>query len=86
MIRIFAAKSFLFSNGEEEVEVKNREMKEVPDWVADTQLFKLAEIDGNIQIMESKAVQKEVEKTGTTTKQAKKKEKAEEEKSATDKE
>lgn len=90
MKRIFATKSFIFSNGEDEVKVKNHDWTEVPDWVTKTQLFKLAEIDGNIQIVQGKSEEKAIEETGTTEKQAKKKEekqlKEEKEKSSADKE
>ena len=90
MKRIFATKSFIFSNGEHEVKVKNPDRTAVPAWVIKTQLFKLAEIDGNIQIVQGKSEEKAIEETGTTEKQAKKKEekqlKEEKEKSSADKE
>lgn len=92
-MRVFSVKSFLFVRGEEKVKVRNQEMKDVPDWVAETQLFKLAQIDGNIQILSSKSEEKQVEKDGTTVKKAQEKKekkekdekKEEKEKSSTEK-
>lgn len=84
MKRIFATKSFLFSNGEDDIQVRNHQWIEVPDWVTKTPLFKLAEIDGTVQIVQSKAEEKAIEKTGKTKKETKKKEAKE--KSSADKE
>lgn len=63
-MRIFANKSFIFSNGEDEVEIKDHEFKDVPDWVAKTKLFKLAESDGSIQLIEGAKQEKKIEKDG----------------------
>lgn len=53
-MRIYSNKSLLFINGDERVKVKNFEMTDVPDWVKDTPLFKLAKADGTLTIIESK--------------------------------
>lgn len=60
-MRIFASKSFLFQAGEEETSIRNHEIKDMPDWIAATTLFKLAENDGSIQVIENSIQQKTVE-------------------------
>lgn len=80
MIRVFAVKSFLFTRGDEKVKVRNQEIAEVPNWAADTQLFKLAKIDGNIQVLSSKSEEKQVEKDATTAKKVEEKKEKEEKK------
>lgn len=60
-MRVMATKSLLFTQGEESVTVKNREIKDVPDWVAETMLFKLAQKDNTIQVIENKEQQKKAE-------------------------
>ena len=59
-MRIHSAKTFLFQHPkktEESVEIKNSEMKSLPDWVEDTMLFKLAMKDKDITIIESREQQ-----------------------------
>lgn len=63
-MRIFSTKSFLFTRGNEEIEVQASNFADVPDWVADTSLFKLAKKDKSVSIMENAAQQKQVENTG----------------------
>lgn len=60
-MRVLATKSLLFTQGEESVTIKNHEIKDVPDWVAETMLFKLAQKDGTIQVIENREQQKEAE-------------------------
>lgn len=61
-MRLFASKSFLFLNGEEEASIKNQDMKDMPDWIAETKLYKLAETDGSIQVIENSSQQNAIEK------------------------
>lgn len=61
-MRIFSKKTFLFKDGESEVKVRNKDIIDVPDWIAKTPLFKLAEKSGDIQVMDSANKIKEVEK------------------------
>ena len=63
-MRIFANKSFIFSNGEDEVKVRNLDFADVPDWVAKTRLFKLAVGDKSIQVVESTKEQTQIENDG----------------------
>ncbi|MBD5572390.1 hypothetical protein [Clostridium botulinum] len=56
-MRIYSNKSLLFINGDERKKVKNFEMTDVPDWVEDTPLFKLAKADGTLTVIESREQQ-----------------------------
>lgn len=60
-MRVMATKSLLFTRGEENVVIKHHEIKDVPDWVGETMLFKLAQKDNSIQVIENKTQQKEAE-------------------------
>ncbi|OHW63078.1 hypothetical protein EUAN_08620 [Andreesenia angusta] len=79
-MRVMATRSLLFTRGEEEVKIKHHEIKDVPDWVAETMLFKLAQKDNTIQVIENKLQQKEAEnsKPATNKKPATKESPAEE--------
>ncbi|NFK78995.1 hypothetical protein FDA95_10330 [Clostridium botulinum] len=60
-MRVFASKSYLFKQGEEGAPINNKEIKDMPDWIENTLLFKLAESDGSIQIIENNIQQKSIE-------------------------
>ncbi|WP_034438020.1 hypothetical protein [Clostridium ihumii] len=58
---IFSKKSFKFINGTEEANIRNQEMKEMPDWIEGTLLFKLAKEDDSISVIENRKQLKAVE-------------------------
>lgn len=60
-MRLFSRKTFLFKDGDEEAIVKNHEIVDAPDWIANTPLFKLAESSGDIEIINSVEKQKVAE-------------------------
>lgn len=53
-MRLRSDKSFLFKGDSEEVTIKAGEIKDVPDWVAKTDLFKLAKKDGAVLVISTK--------------------------------
>lgn len=81
-MRVYSEKTFLFKDRDEKVLVRNKDIIDVPDWIASTDLFKLAEKSGDIQIINSSTKQKEVE----NNKKNKKQENIKEESPSTDKE
>lgn len=60
-MKVYSEKTFLFENGDEKVVVRNKEIKDVPEWVTKTTLFKLAEKDGSIQVLGDNKQQKAAE-------------------------
>ena len=52
-MRLFSNKSYTFQKGELEVSIKNQEIKDMPDWIEETLLFKLAKKEGSISIIET---------------------------------
>ena len=63
-MRIFAKKSFRFRGGDQKVSVAALSFADVPDWVKKDPIFALAVQEGSIELISSKADEKEVEKTG----------------------
>lgn len=61
-MRIYSKKTYMFKNGDEIEFIRNEEIKDVKDWVADDPLFKLAKADGSIEEIETIAQQRNVEK------------------------
>ncbi|NFI47861.1 hypothetical protein FDA77_18745 [Clostridium botulinum] len=70
-MRVFASKSYLFKQEEEVALINNQEIKDMPDWIENTLLFKLAESDGSIQIIENNIQQKSVENGKTKNSKSK---------------
>ncbi len=66
-MRIFTKKAFQFEKQNvASVVTKAMAFQEVPDWVKDTLLFKLALKDGSIQVIANTKQQKELENNGMT--------------------
>lgn len=61
-MRVYSKKTYMFKNGDEIEFIRNEEIKDVKDWVADDPLFKLAKADGSIEEIETIAQQRNVEK------------------------
>lgn len=61
-MRIYSKKTYMFKNGDEIEFIRNEEIKDVKDWVAEDPLFKLAKEDGSIEEIETKAQQRNIEK------------------------
>lgn len=63
MITVFANKSLLFRNpkGNEEAEIKARDIKQMPDWIVNDPLFELAKADGSITAMDGNKENKKIE-------------------------
>ncbi|HID0769571.1 TPA: hypothetical protein ACXC99_003668 [Clostridium botulinum] len=70
-MRVFASKSYLFKQEGEVALINNQEIKDMPDWIENTLLFKLAESDGSIQIIENNIQQKSVENGKTKNSKSK---------------
>lgn len=66
-MRVYSKKTYMFKNGDEIEFIRNEEIKDVADWVAEDPLFKLAKEDGSIEEIETKAQQRNIEK-GTSKK------------------
>ena len=60
-MRIRSDKSFLFKGDDEEITIKAGEIKDVPDWVGKTDLFKLAQKDKSILVISTKKDKKKAE-------------------------
>lgn len=54
-------RTFLFRGSDEEITIKAGETKDVPDWVAKTDLFKLAQKDNTVLIISTKKDKKKAE-------------------------
>lgn len=66
-MKIFSKKTFRFDMKEQKsVTIKAMEFKNVPDWVKDTLIFKLASKDGTIQEIVSKKQSLALENDGET--------------------
>lgn len=52
-MRIFTKKSFEFENAEEKVVTSPLAIQDVPAWVKDNWLFKMAKKDGDVEIIGS---------------------------------
>lgn len=70
-MRVYSKQTFLFKDGEDEFTVRHKDIVDVPDWIAKTPLFKLAEKSGDIEVMDSSNKVKEVEKGSKIKKQDK---------------
>ncbi|RXI46084.1 hypothetical protein DP145_01730 [Clostridium tetani] len=53
-MRIRSDKSLLFRGDTENIIIRKSEIKDVPDWVAKTDTFKLANKEGSILVIETK--------------------------------
>lgn len=53
-MRIRSERTFLFKGDNEEITIKAGEIKDVPDWVGKTDLFKLAQIDKSVLVISTK--------------------------------
>ncbi len=65
-MRIFSTKAYKFPHPDQSgssVTVRARDFAEVPDWVQDTLLFRLATSDGTLTVSETRAQVAQVEKT-----------------------
>ena len=60
-MRIRSDKSFLFKGDNEAITIKAGEIKDVPDWVGKTDLFKLAQKDKSILVISTKKDKKKAE-------------------------
>ncbi|WP_061342974.1 hypothetical protein [Clostridium botulinum] len=60
-MRIRSEKSFLFRGDNEEVTIRRGEIKDVSNWVAKTDTFKLAKAEGSILIIATKTDKKKAE-------------------------
>lgn len=60
-MRIRSDRTFLFKDGNEEITVKAGEIKDVPDWIAKTDLFKLAQKDKTVLVISTKKDKKKAE-------------------------
>lgn len=60
-MRIRSDRTFLFKGSDEEITIKAGETKDVPDWVAKTDLFKLAQKDKTILVISTKKDKKKAE-------------------------
>lgn len=77
-MRIFSKRAFRFDHpaGAPDVQplyVRDQEFTDVPDWVADTETFKLAHKHELITVIESKKDEKEAEKGTLSRKKAEEK-------------
>lgn len=50
-MRIRAEKAFLFKGDDENIKINPNEVKDLPDWVGKTDLFKLAKKDGSVSVL-----------------------------------
>jgi hypothetical protein len=64
-MRIFAKKAFRFRGGDKAVSVAALSFADVPDWVKKDPIFALAVKEGSIELINSKADERSVEKQGT---------------------
>lgn len=64
-MRIFTKKALRFRGGDKAVSVAALSFADVPDWVQKDPLFGLAVKEGTIEIVNSKADERNVEKKGT---------------------
>lgn len=60
-MRIRSDRTFLFKGSDEEITIKAGETKDVPDWVAKTDLFKLAQKDKTVLVISTKKDKKKAE-------------------------
>ena len=60
-MRIRSDRAFLFKGDNEEITIKPGEIKDVPDWVSKTDLFKLAQKDKTILVISTKKDKKKAE-------------------------
>lgn len=60
-MRIRSDRTFLFKGSDEEITIKAGETKDVPDWVAKTDLFKLAQKDNTVLVISTKKDKKKAE-------------------------
>ena len=67
-MRVFSKKAFEFSRGEERVKVLPLQFSDIPDWAAEDQMFKWAQADGDIEIIQSPKEEAKVEKAANEKK------------------
>lgn len=60
-MRIRSDKSFLFKSDNEEAIIKAGEIKDMPDWIGKTDLFKLAQKEKSILVISTKKDKKKAE-------------------------
>jgi hypothetical protein len=60
-MRIRSDRTFLFKGSDEEITIKAGETKDVPDWVAKTDLFKLAQKDKAVLVISTRKDKKKAE-------------------------
>ena len=60
-MRLRSDRTFLFKGSDEEITIKAGETKDVPDWVAKTDLFKLAQKDNTVLDISTKKDKKKAE-------------------------
>lgn len=62
-MRVFSKKAYEFSRGEERVKVLPLQFTDIPDWATEDQMFKWAQADGDIEIVQSSQEEAKAEKT-----------------------
>lgn len=68
-MRIFAKKKFMFRQGDQSFMVDPLVFTSAPDWIKKDPMFKWAQVDGDIEVLDSKEDEKAVEtaiETGKT--------------------
>jgi hypothetical protein len=66
LMRIFTKKAFKFRGEDKAVTTAALSFADVPDWVKKDPIFPLAVTEGSIELIESKADERQIEVNGTT--------------------
>lgn len=72
-MRVHSTKSLLFRGDNGNEKIKYNEIKDLPDWVAETDTFKFAKAEGSLMIIKTKEEQINAENEGEPQKNSRKK-------------